>query len=726
MAKQDNILNAFSSYNCIFTLGILTSSQVISADYRANGPFATIIRSGGTGNNQIQTLYEKNLGITAEYYIDDVSVNSIIAPTSGTRQTNATNLSFTVHEPYSMGMFLQSLAIAAQKAGHSNYAKAPYMLSLEFVGWDTNGKAVKIPNSSRYFPLFFTNIGFNVSAGGSIYEVEAIPWNEQAFSDEVQKTKEDYDVYGKTVHELLQLGEEGRESFIWNLNSKEETSEEADQKTVRDSYVIIFPKSKAQAGAPPAFGGDQGATQPVNGETNTQSVGSVTAEDVKSFADDPGNVNEIGAAKVKKEPFDKGHQRYGREEFQETNDGIFKRGPITLYEDEARINIKKGTRIQDAIEEIVILSDYGRKLALEEPDSEGMKKWFRIETDVYPIDDPANEARIGRKAMIYVYKVIPFKYHASKTQSPSSASPGIDALKAAAVKEYNYIYSGKNDDIISFDLSFKTAFYQQINFDLGQLGQEEVEGGAGGQTKNAESPTPVTSDAAAQQSKNGSAGNKSTEQTPRQNTGQNQGGTQVYPETQIARMFNEAIVSGVDLISIDLEIWGDPYYIADSGMGNYSSPPTGESPNINADGSIEWRNREVDVLLNFRTPVDINSSTGLYDFPGIGTEPVAEFSGVYQVLSVTNTFNQNKFTQSLEMIRRANQIDGEYKSSVVEGGSENQTAETADKQGAISDAQRQFSGFLPTVPAASAPAAPPPSARRSNRTNSATVNPNSR
>ena len=40
------------------------------------------------------------------------------------------------------------------------------------------------------------------------------------------------------------------------------------------------------------------------------------------------------------------------------------------------------------IEEIVILSEYGQKIATTEPDANGSHSWFRVEADVIILVDP--------------------------------------------------------------------------------------------------------------------------------------------------------------------------------------------------------------------------------------------------------------------------------------------------------------------------------------------------
>ena len=111
--------------------------------------------------------------------------------------------------------------------------------------------------------------------------------------------------------------------------------------------------------------------------------------------------------------------------------------------------------------------------------------------------------------------------------------------------------------------------------------------------------------------------------------------------------------SNVDLVTANMTIWGDPYYIADSGMGNYNAA---ETPiiNLTEDGTMDYQSSEVDILVNFRTPLDYNQD-GSMEFPGNGTKPVGAFSGVYQVIFCMSTLAGGVFNQQLKLIRRRNQ-----------------------------------------------------------------------
>ena len=133
---QKNPLSKFSSYNNIFTFGAIKRESFNDPDstYRLTGPDVIVLQSGGSGNRQVRTQLEKAAGITGEYFIDDVEIKCLVAPGSKTKQTNATNISFNVMEPYSMGLFLQTLHIAAAQAGYTNYLECVYLLQVDFIG----------------------------------------------------------------------------------------------------------------------------------------------------------------------------------------------------------------------------------------------------------------------------------------------------------------------------------------------------------------------------------------------------------------------------------------------------------------------------------------------------------------------------------------------------------------------------------------------------------------
>jgi len=701
-----NELRDFASYNYVIGLGVLNNNEVNFPDktYRVRDPEVMICRSGGgLGKNKATTIYEKNGQI--EYYIDNLEVEAIISLASKTKQTNATNISFKVTEPYSMGLFLQTLQVAAVQADYKNYLEAPYCITIDFKGWDVNGNQITKPNLRRIYPIKLVNIDFQVTEGGSEYNITAIPWHEQGLADQIQNIKTDVNLKGRTVAELLQSGGFSLTSSMNEYQQKKK----ADKKVVQpDEYIIMFPTERASSKE--KLLGEQADTESAttnkglnNGEFEQRDIDkdekvriyqSITGledanvpadfdaelskllgvvvkrsgigEAIRENAENQDNMNDIGKSELVQSYLDGGKQPFGRPKFvEETKQtggppsknrtigtGIFKRGNITISDKGRTLTFKSGTRIQEIVEEIIILSDYGKKISEAVPDENGMIPWFKIEVDVYQVTNYDQMDQTGEFPKVYVYRVVPYKAHISRYSPPSKTSPGIEQLKRQACKEYDYIYTGKNDDVLDFNIEFDKAFFVAITPFAGEYkgGEKDSKSESSGNATDTEKKETATGDT----SNFSSSGNATTNDSEKSESGGEGGGFPDRTATSIARDFNDALVnSNVDLVKANMTIWGDPYYIADSGMGNYNAS---ETPiiNITEDGTMDYQSSEVDVSLNFRTPLDLNQEGGM-DFPSLGTKPVGAFSGLYQVLFVSNKFSDGMFTQDLQMIRRRNQ-----------------------------------------------------------------------
>ncbi len=176
IGATENILKSYASYNYIVTLACLTVNEINFPDstYRARSPQVTVLRSGGGAPGKAMTAFESSEA-QLEYFIDEIEMDTVIAPTNQTRTSNATVSSFTVMEPYSMGLFLQTLMIAANKAGHADYLKAPYALIIEFTGYDDDGRLSNSQLGRRVFPISLNKVDFDVNGSGSRYTVRAHP-----------------------------------------------------------------------------------------------------------------------------------------------------------------------------------------------------------------------------------------------------------------------------------------------------------------------------------------------------------------------------------------------------------------------------------------------------------------------------------------------------------------------------------------------------------------------
>ena len=81
--------------------------------------------------------------LPVNYNIQNVKFTTIIAPNKQSRSSNMIEGSMTIIEPYGV-TFLDTLCVAASYfyPGGANYTTLPYMLQLDFFGYDDNGDPI--------------------------------------------------------------------------------------------------------------------------------------------------------------------------------------------------------------------------------------------------------------------------------------------------------------------------------------------------------------------------------------------------------------------------------------------------------------------------------------------------------------------------------------------------------------------------------------------------------
>lgn len=688
--KLANPLRKYSSYNYIIEFGALTPSQFNAPEsgYRTltgSGLSILIIRSGGGGYTRRVTTFEED-PLHAEYFIEDLEVDSVIAPNSNTSVALGTTVSFKVVEPYSMGKFLEALQIASIEANGdgSNYLETVFCLAISFNGWDdgegsnTSGPDDGLRGNSngtqytdiptKYIPIKLTNMEMDVNESGTTYEIKAVPYNEFQLSNEIQEMKTDVNVSGTTVAEVLETSES---SLTNSVNDRAEIFEERGFVTNGDRFIIMFPTS--EQGATEAIEQGQssfdGVSINVDGEVQnsqdfqgTQTVNLSTNDiyaTLKNYADN--NINEIGLSVMTSGPLEGGNQPAPEANTIIPDDGfrpVRRNEPGLQPATNRRLYTFGQTEtITSIIEEIILNSEYARENSTTEPRN-GLYKWFKIETQTFISEDVNQLRRNGQHPKVYVYSVVPFFSDEAKQMGSGRRPDGTNLLRQLAIKEYNYIYTGKNEDVLDFDLQFNNTFFQNISSDRNQLSGADIAGTANEVTDTGERLTtrapegeqiPSSPDSLPETQ----APTVEVAQRPTRFGGGRQTASTAVKRSIAERFHNNLINSQVDLVTADLEIWGDPYYIPTSGMGNYNAPGMSNRVFVNVDGTINYQRSEVFILVNFRTPLDYNALNGLMTFSQI-QKP---FSGLFQVWAVTNKFYDGKFTQTLKLLRRRGQND---------------------------------------------------------------------
>lgn len=651
-----NVLSSYATYNYILGLAAITKHDYNFPDksYMAGlGSRYIVCKSANADPNyRINTAYGK-----FDFFIESLRLDSTIGFADG-RNSTITKIEFEVVEPYSALMFPLALQTGAYQAGWKNWRDSPFLLSIEFRGNKEDGSMQTIPKTNRYIPIRLVSMKIKTSERGTRYIVNAIVSNSQAKTTEFAQFKTDVQVRGKTIQEILQTGEQSLQAVV-NQRLRE-LKEEKKLVADPDEILILFPNEIASDSTP--------VSNPNAPETKSSATVSTTAPRSsalftklgvsvgvnKTLVQPDGQCNEIGKAESGLDLFRKGKAPMSKPGAVYDEKGVnVVLGNVQADPKEGAYTFSQSQDITTAINEVILSSNYvDSALKASNMDSSGMRNWWKIDTQVYYKDADANMSKTGTASRLIVYRIIPYKAHSSAITANNVKAPGLDQITKNVVKTYDYIYTGKNTEVMKFDIDFSVSFSNILAADGGMSNIDDKRSAETGQQDKKQTESSGLAD--------GNTPEKG--QTPQSNKpiadelpSDNQGGTAPdTPAHRAARVFHNALTKNVDMVTLNMEIWGDPFWIPQSGMGNYTAAQ-GSRPGITKDGTVDYQRGQIDTYVNFRSPIDINQNTGMFDFgQNAKTGSVVEFSGLYTVINVTSTFRQGKFTQVLRGNRRPN------------------------------------------------------------------------
>ena len=648
-----NPLFRYATYNYVIGLSAIPDEYLNNPDstYR-NGLYGDLIAKSASIDpfNRVE-IPEGSF----EFYIDSLKIRSQIGAEDGSN-TNATGIDFKIIEPYSVGLFFSALQQAASNNGNGNWNYAPYLLTINFKGNTETGIMEDIQGTDRQIPINITNMEMTVTEQGAVYQCTAIPVNQSAISDRHKNFLSDQSARGKTVGELLQWGDKSLEAV---LNQKLKDVADTNGIEVPDRILILFPQNIASSSSDNGSNGDSegnagsATSNPTALPTDFMSSLNVSTKAVTDrlniLVQDPSSMNAIGQSKMGFNELRKGDPPMGGDqEIYDENKKINVRSKNGIDPQVTEMKFRQDTDILNAINQTILASQFITQ-ALDPANitPEGYKGWWWTDTQVYQ-SGTENKAT-GLKPRLLVYRVIPYNVHQSSGPVlPNTKTVGLDgALQAQVVKEYDYIYTGKNVDVLKFDIKYSSNFMTIMPAD-GTSGTQDAKTAA--DQGGAKEPNPVTQEEALNNSGNLPSNKPGTVPTAvtytgtRSKTDRLGGGGVENEATRAARAFQDKAFTGGDMVYLHLDIIGDPYWIAQSATGNYTAKPV--TQNLNEDGTVNFQSGEVHISINFRTPIDIQYN-GLYNFNS-PTRAISMISGLYKITIVNSTFEKNEFKQTIE------------------------------------------------------------------------------
>lgn len=719
-----NALEQFASYSPVWTLSCLEPNEFNNPKlYRGNpARLKNVILSSAGRYDSARTNTTNG---KPEYFIDNVSMEHNVAPGAKEGNTNNFNFSFDVYEPYSMGLFLQSMKVAAVNAGYPSYlTETPYLFMLEFKGSKDNGSLfAATPQLTKYFTIRINQIEFKVDEGGSKYKVVAMPLHYSGFSDLVNNTPNEISITGENVKSILVSGER---SLCNALNRNQKNNVKAGQQEVADVFQIVFPAS------PEDNIGVDTSTSDTEALSATADPNKPAITKISNSTDDIQLNFGFGAIGSESNTMGFDETAGGNYVFKSESDVVDEKGQ-KVQKDKMSIDTNlrlftfpQSTAISDIIHRIILSSKFAEDAIKPESIKAGKVDWYRLDCQIQLL---AYDSKRNVRAKKYVFRVVPYKVNSGTFKNPSAAPDGLAELNKIIAKRYDYIYTGQNNDLLKFDIQFNALWYQGqmptppnqhaaiANKDL-NAGSDESRNQAVVQSGEAASGVSSTA---------GGATLKPNYDIP---TGTASGAKTV--EQVIADAFNHAFLQSgsKDLANVDIEILGDPYFISDSGINSNHFAQAGPNSLINADAAMSWEGSEIYIYLAWRSPIEPNLGTagqgGLYNFAK--GEWISPFSGIYKVNRVISKFTGGTFQQTIKTMRLQGQstdfIDGSeainkqtqmlYNTSTEERKKTN----VVDSASALSAADQEDAdlGAAMRANAAGGAAAPAPAAAGTGRT----------
>lgn len=661
-----NVLNNFRSVTYSFTLSALTKSEVNNPDsYRDSELNLVILKSGGKGNSGIALsnsfftaavapaagggrgggYVDRNYGkeflegfnTTSpgrfDMFIENIEIESLMAFAENSNSSLPCKVKFDVIEPFSVNGFIEALHVSSVAAGYPNYISASFLLKMEFWGYPDDDieqfkSPVQIPNSTRHFPIGITGIEVDITERGTRYAVSAVPYNERAFGNP-SVVKKPIKMAGSSVGSILR-------NLIDNINSQvkridTEGRVAADAKK-SDEYAIKFVE----------WDTSKGWVEPAGKETaiSKSELSHLYRDNNLYKMADPGSSD-------KPDGYQKNGSKQPTAQEQANTPEKIKYNPSAVV-----IQFAEGMNIHDIITSVIRDSEYARGILQNiksKIDEFGMLEYFMVRIEVTNLDviDEISKKPYQR----YTYVVSPYRLHYTKIPPYGSQQIEEKTLKKLSLREYNYIYTGQNIDVLSFKLNFNTLFFEAVPSAMGNNDIASSKTGTGPSSH----PTVKLSgvDVERQQANQLPLSPTKITPVPVQYTGSN--GSQMLddPYSLMARIMHESIInSKASLLTGEIEILGDPIFVATNGTGNYNGKPEGKG--TTSGGEANHLYSEILITINFRNPIDILGldQGGVMQFDANRVP----FSGVYRVNKAINTFKDGIFKQRLEVIRVPGQI----------------------------------------------------------------------
>jgi hypothetical protein len=396
---SENILDNFDLPSYNFTLFMV--SDIDSA--------------AGDVYNKDKRIVIAQSGVTSKVSIEDVNITSVQGLGLKNRTGTATQFTFTIKEAYSASL-IDNIYLSSLELGISNYMKCPYYLELKFTGRSNDSSKPieqnELSGKTWLYPIIITQIASTVTSSGAEYEVTAAPYHQVAQTDQYGIIDKALTINAGTIGEAIDeikdaLNQRQEEKYLSSQYKKDTFEFDVDEK-IRDYSIVNVAHINEQSALTDAQ--KNNAEQKIEADPNKKTVHFDAKKSILSIIDELLSSSEEYQKNIKKSETPKGSEH-----------------------DKDRSNT--------------------------------MKKLHRVETEAW-----IKEFDIGRGdySRLFRYIVLPYEtgtLMASPTETNldySDAKYSEYKRRKLLQKHYNYLFTGKNDQVINFDIKFNFAWFVNV------------------------------------------------------------------------------------------------------------------------------------------------------------------------------------------------------------------------------------------------------------------------
>ncbi len=707
-----NVLHDYASYTYRITLFLLTKKDynALAADPTKFIPTFSLISSGGGfaspgaiisettrkatpggGFEDVvstQTKAGRHPDFQTDFFIDNLSMTTIVGLNAKTKASNAVEIGFDITEPYGLSL-LDRLLSACETSGDNNpnYMAQPYLLQVDLLASPTDEKVLASSSLTnvivtKKIAIKLLEMKIKPSGSGSTYSVRAMPFNHTAFNMTAAAMPVSMSVEASTVGEFFSSESDLIKVFAADLAKNEERLEQELQKWIKDNTLSLGSANKIPTAE--EIKQQKDAIRKAQGLKTTSLAAAYNAYMQKIATEQ--KLSQLPPTKIAfnvpddeiaKSPIvDDNSAQSSNAQMTPTTGAV--NAPNPQLKKTEVFNINAGTSIVDVIDQVMSKSQYIKsQLKTQGKDNNDQQakeqytngqertnnqeqpkplKWYKIVPTVALNDFDASRNDYSKTIL---YSILP--YTAANAYHPNFPKATAQSAANSVVREYNYLYTGKNKDIQRIDIDFDSTFYTQLTTYQDQLKRL-------GTNRNSDSRDVVD----AKFSFNGNSQQGILPQTVQYvstNRDSNSMNSATNPEEKVVGDLKKSLYTSQrgDMLNIKINITGDPAFIKqDDVFYNPGAPDTYKEFSVSGSngtqsvpvnpntGQIIFDAQQVYVKVNFKNAIDIDDTIGIVNKQEVlqnGRRTDGTFTGVYKVLQVSSQFSRGQFTQTLDLIR---------------------------------------------------------------------------